>query len=476
MRTKTLLFPVVLTLAACATTSPEDRKPAMPVEAPDRWAAAEGETAEYDVPDDWWRTFGDPTLSDLVEEAIARNPRLEEAAARVRAAQALATIAGADLYPSVSAGVQGAVQESYTGEGPFTPATQRAERYGVSLNVRWELDVWGRIRSGQAAALADVETQRALYSAAVLSLAAQTAKAYLVAVESHEQLLVAEANLRSAEDLAGRTRERFERGLRRALDVKLAESEVASARSAAHVRRRAHDLSRRQLETLVGRYPAAEVAAAASLPPVPVPVPTGVPADVLSRRPDLVAAERQLAAAGARVKEAEAGLYPRISLTGSGGLTSKEVADVLSGDFGVWSLAAGLTAPIFEGGRLRANVDLRGAREEEAIAAFASAVLLALNEVESALASEGYLDDQGRALETLVTTASDSVVLSEERYLAGLADILGVLEARRRDFNARSALLQTRRERLDARIDLYVALGGGFRRETIVAAKENPDG
>jgi multidrug efflux system outer membrane protein len=201
-------------------------------------------------------------------------------------------------------------------------------------------------------------------------------------------------------------------------------------------------------------------------------VPAGIPADILARRPDLVAAEKQYAAAVYRVAEAEKSLYPRITLTGDGGLASSDLADVFAGDFGVWSLVGSLTQPVFEGGRLRANVRRAGAAKDERIATFANSVLQALGEVEVALAADAFLARQQAEIRGLVDEAQASVELSEERFLSGLASFLGVLEARRRYYTAQSELLGTQLNRLNTRIDLYVALGGGFHRDQVAVAGE----
>ena len=488
-------------LSACAVTPPEPPEP--PVTLPDAWTAyaagddSTGEAGREGLHDDvdenptgpdgdsrdhtgepagteppiteitetWWRDFRDAGLDALVVEALAANPSLRESEARVRAALAQARVAGADLYPDVSLGLDAGRSASYVGLTlPGASPVYRGSRFGASLNLGWEADLWGRIRAGEEAALADVESRRVLYEGARLSLAAQIAKTWFSAVESVRQVEIAAANRTSAEQLAERIRERFETGTRQALDLKLAETEVASARAALSSRRRALDGVVRQLEILAGRYPAAALEPTATLPPRPGPVPVGVPAMLLSRRPDLAAAELALAAAGYRTQEAEAGLYPRIALTASGGLTSDEVGDLLSGDFDVWSLAGNLTAPLFQGGRLRAGVALREAERDERQAAFAGSVLNALAEVEIALAAERELAREVRHLEDLAEDAQAGLDLSEERYLAGLADILSVLEARQRHFSAQREVQRARRESLTNRVDLYVALGGGFRR------------
>lgn len=457
-------WPLVLLcvfLVGCASVA-EPELPVLPVEPPE---AYEDGTVDdpYQVPEDWWIEFGDPRIDELVREAILANPVLDEAEARIRASLALSEIAGAELDPWLSAGLGVSRDARFTGgTSPLFPPTTTNNSYGASLNLSWEADVWARIRSGQASAVADVELQLALWRGAHLSIAVQTAKAALSATEAGQQVEVARQNLTSATRLAVRIRERYEMGLRQILDVKLAQTEVANAKASVFMWERAQDAARRQLENLLGRYAHGNVLVSAELPELPGGVEAGIPADVISRRPDLVAAERAYVSAFYREEEAEASLYPRISLTASGGLASTDLADLAMGDFAIWSLGANLLAPIYQGGRLRANVKLNTSIKEEAGAAFATAVLRAFTEVETTLAAEGFLNDREAALSELVDESLSAAVLSEDRFLAGLLDILTVLEARRRLFNSKALLLRVQLERLTNRIDFYASLGGGF--------------
>jgi outer membrane protein TolC len=198
-----------------------------------------------------------------------------------------------------------------------------------------------------------------------------------------------------------------------------------------------------------------------------------LPADLVSRRPDLIASERRLAAAGARVTEARRALYPRLSLTASGGRSSNALKDLLDGDFAVWNLVSNLTQPLFQGGRLRAGVDLATSNSDRALALFADSVLRAFGEVETALAAEGYLAQQEVSLRSAAAEASASQILATERYAQGLVDMATLLEAQRRSFEAESQLLSVRRQRLDARIDLHLALGGDFEQMARTAAELN---
>jgi outer membrane protein TolC len=182
----------------------------------------------------------------------------------------------------------------------------------------------------------------------------------------------------------------------------------------------------------------------------------------MRRRPDLLAAERRLSAAHARVLESKQALYPRISLTGSAGTSSDELKNLLDGDYSVWNLVANLLQPVFQGGRLRANVNLAEARELEGLALYAQSVLGAFAEVESALSAEELLSQQEAALTQAAEQSVAARQLADQRYAQGLTDFIAVLEAQRRAFNSQSQLITVQRQRLDNRIDLYLALGGGF--------------
>ena len=453
------------------------------VELPERW---DTETAPSGTPidaDRWWRALGDPLLAELIDRALTGSHDLAAAAARVEAAAARARIAGAPLLPEADATLSGIrARRNFIGF-PIPGGEERvlstfSTTWGASLNLSWEADLWGRVRSGRDAALGRTAAARADLAGAALSLSGQTAKAYFAAREAAAQVELARATLENRRTNRQRVRRRFEAGLRGALDLRLARSEEASAESVLEGRLGALDAAERQLETLVVDYPDRDLplpaGASGGLPLAlaagPPPVPAGLPSELLARRPDLAAAERRLEAAGFEVARARAALYPGFRLTGSAGRQSDELRDLLDNDFTVWSIAGNLLQPLFQGGRLRDGVDLARASFEEATALYAAAVLRALGEVETALAAERYLEARADALADAAEEARRAQELAEERYRAGLADFLAVLEAQRRTFDAESRLLEVRRQRLDARIDLVLALGGGF------AAGAPPDG
>ncbi|MBI4577657.1 MAG: efflux transporter outer membrane subunit [Planctomycetes bacterium] len=431
---------------------------------PARWAAAAGSTEE--PVEAWWTSLGDPGLARTVEEVIAASPEIAAAVARLEAARAEAGAAGAERWPSLEAGL-GAARQRRNFLGLPLPgagggiAHTTTTTLGVSLNTSWELDLWGRLRAAHAAARARVQATEADLVAARLSLAGQAAKAWLAATEARLQarLLddVADGLRASLEDVQGRHR----LGLASAAVLERARGELALGRSAVRARRAVERGQVAALEALLGRYPAGEVALGEDLPWGLAPVAAGLPADLVARRADLAAAERRVAAADAGLARSRAELLPRVALTASGGTASEDLSDVLDGDFGVWALAANLARPVLEGGRLRAGVDRARAGQAEARARYVAAALRAYAEVEAALALEGELAAEEAELGRAMEAARAAEAVARGRYRGGLVGLEVLRSAERGRREALSRLLAVRGRRLDNRVDLLLALGGG---------------
>ena len=459
LRIMPALFATVL-LSACSQP-PRDavNTPQLPLELPENWVAKPLSAGLLDK--DLLLDMSDQWLAALIKEALQHSPDALAAEARMREAVALARVAGAELLPNVGAGINGS-RSQFSFSGPGGRSSIRETTWGVGLNVSWELDIWGRIRNGTAAAEADLEAAAVAWSGTCLSLSAQVTKAYLSALTASLQEQVASETAEQAESLHQRIAARYRTGVATAVDLKLTESAAADAAARLAAIRRLRDSSLRQLEVLVGRYPNAKSDLAPALPEMPTAVPVGLPIDLLNRRPDVVAAERRYRAAQYRVDEAWAARLPRISLTGSAGTTSDEAKNLLNGNYGVWSLAAGVTQPIFDGGRLAAMQDAAEARAWQAGHTYVQRVLNALAEVEVALAADDFLASEATEYTRLAASSQSALELAESRYNEGLGDILSVLRSRQELGGARLALLSTQSERLLARVNLYIALGGGW--------------
>lgn len=473
-------------LSACGTAPAPDAPPLASVKIPAHWIAGSSWTPAHAPDRDWVAAFGSPGLAGYVERVLAGNQDLKAARARLEAAEAGARIVGADLLPQLQGGssaqrdLQNFIGLPLPGAPPGAILSSRSNRFGLSLNLSWEIDLWGRIRAAKRAALADFEASAFDRATAELSLAGQSAKAWFALAEAHDQIALARSAIATFADTETAIRERFESGIdgngqNMAAQLLLAQGDVATAQERLAARQEIAGRLARLLETLAGDYPAGRAGAEAKLPEMPGKPPSGLPATLLDRRPDLAAAERRLAAADQRLLEAKRALLPAISLTGSFGSASEDIGDLLSGDFSIWSVAGNVAQPLFQGGRLRANIDRRGAETGQSAAEFEKAALAAFAEVENALAAEALLDRRVEALAQASRLAREAYRRSLEEFGLGTGDILTVLAAQQRLFASRSQWLVARRERLDNRVDLHLALGGGFRPVAASGEKTVPD-
>lgn len=465
------------TLAACsASPPPPSATDALDLAIPAAFTnAPERARASTTIPESWWSIFAVPGLDELVVLGLQHNRDLQAALARLQAAAATATIAGAPAWPTVDAGLDAQRARRLFLGFPFGGGgvpSSTTTTFGLSLSMRWELDLWGRVRAGESAALADRQAVLADVQGARLSLAGQICRAWFTAVEARQQLALAEATVAAFRATADDVRDRYRRGVRPALDVHLASTNLANAEATVTGRSAALQRALRQLDVLVGRYPSGRQATAFELPTKWPEVPAALPSELLGRRPDLLAAERRLAAAGCRVDAARAALYPALALTASGGTASEELQDLVDDDFRVWSIGANLLAPLFRGGALRGEVARQTARAAEALANFGGTLLRAFAEVEDVLAAEQTLAARRDQLAAAARHARAARDLARERYQRGLTDFLAVADGQRQAFAADSALIALDRERWHNRVDLYLALGGGMPTDTVTAAAE----
>src|SRR5574341_538495 len=445
-------LPVILVLAGCALKSPPERdeiaKQALPNFAlPQSWNAQAGA-----IQHGWLAGFNDPQLEALVREALANNPDLQVAAARVEQAASFVKVAGATLYPQVSALARGG--------GALSGDSSGLEGAGVFAN--WEIDLWGRVRAGRAAA-------RDQYSSATLdaeyarqSLAALVAKSWFLATEARLQKANAEEMTTASETQLRLAQDRLRVGRGDEYDVALARANLATFRDSVRTLDLAYQQSLRALEALAGRYPAAALNVSARLAPLPGPVPVGMPSELLERRPDVVAAERRVAAAFYRVEESKAARLPRISLTAAGTSISSDLVVLKARVNPVWSAGASLTAPLFLGGQLQAQVEIRTAEQKQALAEYGRVGARAFGEVENALSTAFALEEREAILSQAVVDNARALELANVRYRVGAGDLRAVQQQSLALHAARTALLRVQAERLVQRVNLHLALGGSF--------------
>ena len=454
MRARQLVVVGLVALGACALNPPppseEVRKLALPnVDSPAQFVSG-GVAAP--VADNWLSSFNDPALDALVHEAIAYNADLRVAAARVEIAAAYVRLSGATLYPQVNLLARGGGKMSGDSSG----------LHGGGFVATWELDLWGRVRSLQAGARSTYDAARLDAEFARQSIAAQTAKAYFLATEAELQLAVANDTVLSSERLVGFARDRLRIGRGDEYDVATGLASLDTYRDIVAQLELARSQALRALETLIGRYPSGAIGVASRFAPMPPPVPVGLPSELLERRPDVIAAERRVAAAFYGVEEAKAARLPRISLTASLTSVSSDLFVLKERSNPVVSLGASLLAPIFLGGALQAQVDIRTAEQAQSIGEYGRVAIRAFGEVENALSSAFALEQRVDILASVIADNERALDLAQVRFRVGSSDLRAVNQQQLALYSARSAQIRVEAERRVQRVNLHLALGGSF--------------
>jgi len=404
---------------------------------------------------DWVRAFPDPILIELVDEALRENTDIGVAYARLEASIARETFSRADRLPSVT-GRTGLSRTERSNE--FIPDTTGMS---ISLTASWEPDLWGRISDNINAAEVESEALAADIAAARLSITGQVAQGWFRLIEARLLANLSERDIETKERALRLTQRRFESGVSESSDVRLARSSLAQAKSLQASRQQRLAAFARQIEILLARYPASALQAAVDLPDLPPLTGAGAPSYILTQRPDLIAAERRLAGQGIEIDLARKALMPSLSLSGSPSASGTGFDSFFDIDALVANIAANLTAPIFQGGRLRANVDVQEAVLKQQLQSYVGTVLGAYRDVEDALDGEARLAESEAALRIAVEESLKAEERLELRYTEGLASILQLLDAQSRRISAEGQLISARAERLQNRVRLHVALGGG---------------
>lgn len=455
-------------LSGCASLAPEYQRP--PVELPAGWAGPEGESAAA-LGSAWWKFYGDAQLDRLVEEALAHNADLQLAVARVDEARALLGETRSAQFPDVEAGVDARrTESSLRGPVPLPAGVPRKSNdYRAALSVSYEVDLWGRLRDATAAARAELLATDAARETVRIAVAASVVQGYYALRAFDEQVAATRRSLATRTESLALQKMRHQNGLISEFEYHQLEAEVLAARAQLPVLERERTAQENALAVLLGRSPkaiyestvVAAVEPANERPPSLV-VPAGLPSQLLLRRPDLVEAEHRVIAANARIGVARAAYFPSITLTGVRGGESTELSDLFTGPARIAQVAAAITQPIWNAGRIGAQVDAANARERQALAQYRRAIQNAFREVRDAIDAQIKTREQFDAENERVTALRSSLHLAELRYRNGVASQLDVLDAERNLLAAelnRSDALSAQRA---AVADLFKALGGSW--------------
>jgi len=423
----------------------------------------------------WWTVFEDPLLNSLVERAVQSNLDLRVAEARIREARAVRAAAAAGLWPALD--TAGSYTRSRSSENAFNVPSQggagggasgiKLERnfYNAGFDANWEIDVFGGVRRGVEAADATIEATEYSRRDVLVTLLGDVARNYIDLRGAQRRLAVARANVKTQQDSLDLTRVRFDAGLASDLDVARAEAQVNTTAAQIPNLQSAIKEASYSLDLLLGQAPGAlwhELEKELAIPNLPSEVLVGLPSDLLRRRPDIRVAERQLAAATAQLGSAVADLFPKFFLTGLAGMESISAGDWFTAGSRYWSIGPTIRWPIFDAGRIRANIEIRNAQQEQALNQYEKTILAALGDVEKSLVNYSQEQVRYRSLTDAVASNRRAVEMAQELYVRGLNDYLNVLDTQRALYVTETELALSEATMASNLVALYKALGGGW--------------
>ena len=458
-----------LTLAGCAV-GPDYQRPAVSLPATYTEATANATTTpaagQAQIEADWWKHFQDPILNDLVDQALNKNADIRIAIARVEQASAVARESGAAFFPEIDADVGGTNRKLSIKTATWAAnSPERINSRHVALTTSYELDVWGRVRRSNEAAQASLLASQYSRDAIRLTIAGLIANNYLALRAYDAETAVTAESLSSREASLKLVKTRLDAGLVSSLDLYQAEGALAQLQAQAATLRLQRELSEHQIALLTGN-PELTIAVGdlRQLPQPPIP-PADLPSALIAARPDIRQAEENLVAANAGIGIAKAGYFPKFSLTGTLGNESASLTDLFSAGATGWALGIGALMPILDFGRTSARVDQAKALNQQSLIVWENSLQTAFKEVRDALVSLRQTSIAEAAQNARVFSAQKALDLSQRRYAAGYSGYLEVLDAQRSSNDALLAMIATRQNRLAASVDLFKALGGGWKDE-----------
>ena len=466
--TKSALAAAAILAAGCASVGPAYLRPDVAVPAAWNRGGATDNAATVEAAGDlsrWWGRLGDVTLTGLIEQALTGSTDLRAAQSKLREARARRDLAGANRFPTVTASASAGREKGSAESGSGSTSSL----YYAGFDASWEPDIFGGTRRAAEAAQADLETSEANLRNTQVSLAAEVALNYVDVRSFQTRLAIARNNLSSQSETFQLTDWRAQAGLATSLDMEQARANREQTRAQIPTLATGLGEAEHRLAVLLGRAPGAVhemLAAPSPVPAVPERVSVGIPADTLRQRPDVQAAERKLAAESARVGQAMAARYPGFTLSGSIGLEALTLGALGTSGAVTRSLLTNVAGVIFDGGRLRRQVEIQDAVQEQALIGYEAAILIALEDVENALVSLADNRHRQAALRAAAEAARNAAVLARHRYTGGLIDFQSVLDTERTVLAVEDSLASAEAEGASAIIRLYKALGGGWSPES----------
>ena len=451
------------------------------IDIPDRWQTT---IPDYEpLTGRWWSMFNDPELEQFIDAILENSPNIKTIINNRKIALQNAKINGSGVFPTLNPSLNSSKSQqnlSGFGFGEFFSnmngsqdsigggssdnevVTFDSESYGLSLNLQWEIDVWGRVLNGRRAAFKEYESLDYELSYLAYSTIVRSTQTYFQAIEASEQLKIAQESYESLVRIRDLVEDRFKRGIKSSLDFRLAETSVSTAKITIEDRKNQLHSLNRNLEIISGDYPAGILISNHDLPDTIPEISAGIPADIITRRPDINALVLRVEAAGLNLSQAKRNLLPGLTLNGSVGTSAKKLEDILNDDNSVWSLSAGVVSPLFNGGKLKSAVKIQESVVENAKQELIQGLLLAFSEIETILYLEESIKVKLDAIRNAVSQSESAYLLSTERYDKGVTTLESVLNSQRQYNEIRSRYLSLKRQRIENRLSLLLAIGGVY--------------
>jgi len=475
---KSFIITLFVLLQGCANNTSvtiED----IDIDIPDRWQTTILDSKQ--LTGNWWSMFNDPKLEEFIGAIEENSPNLKTIINNRKIALQNAKINGSGVFPTLNPSLNSSKSEqnlSGFGFGEFFSnmnggqdssgetssnnevITFDSESYGLSLNLQWEIDVWGRLLNARRAAFKEYESLDYELSYLAFSTIVRSTQTYFQAIEASEQLIIAEESYASLVRIRDLVQDRFKRGIKSSLDFRLAETSVSTAKIVIEDRKNQLHSLNRNLEIMSGDYPAGILISNHILPDTIPEISAGIPADIITRRPDIKALVLRVEAAGLNLSQAKRNLLPGLTLNGSVGTSAKKLEDIFNEDNSVWSLSTGVVSPLFNGGKLKSAVKIQKIVVENAKQELIQGLLLAFSEIETILYLEESIKVKLDAIRNAVNQSESAYLLSTERYDKGVTTLESVLNSQRQYNDIRSRYLSLKRQRIENRLSLLLAIGG----------------
>ena len=480
VHSKSIIITAFIFLLGCANNTSitiED----IDIDIPDRWQTT---IPDYEpLTGKWWSMFNDPELEQFIDAILENSPNIKTIVNNRKIALQNAKINGSGVFPTLNPSLNSSKSQqnlSGFGFGEFFSnmngsqdsiggglsdnevVTFDSESYGLSLNLQWEIDVWGRVLNGRRAAFKEYESLDYELSYLAYSTIVRSTQTYFQAIEASEQLKIAQESYESLVRIRDLVEDRFKRGIKSSLDFRLAETSVSTAKITIEDRKNQLHSLNRNLEIISGDYPAGILISNHELPDTIPEISAGIPADIITRRPDINALVLRVEAAGLNLSQAKRNLLPGLTLNGSVGTSAKKLEDILNDDNSVWSLSAGLVSPLFNGGKLKSAVKIQESVVENAKQELIQGLLLAFSEIETILYLEESIKVKLDAIRNAVSQSKSAYLLSTERYDKGVTTLESVLNSQRQYNEIRSRYLSLKRQRIENRLSILLAIGGVY--------------